>query len=87
MEGIAEEVKRVTKILSDSKVQSTIFDQPQMSQEQEVESVNLAQQTPNTNPFISQHRSNAHLESSNRLEVPQGFSPHRIFNIEIKNHE
>jgi len=28
-------------------------------------------------------QSNAHIESSNRLEIPRGFSP-ELFNIEIK---
>jgi hypothetical protein len=57
-----------------------------MSQDQEVESINLALQTPKTNHFISKSRSNVHVDSSNRLEVPQGFSP-QLFNIEIKKHE
>ena len=33
--------------------------------------------------MLDKSQSNAHLESSNRLEIPRGFSP-QLFNIEIK---
>jgi hypothetical protein len=33
--------------------------------------------------LIGKSQSNAHIESSNRLEIPRGFSP-ELFNIEIK---
>jgi len=60
-----------------------MFDQPQASLQQDIDSENHAQHISSSNKLISKSQSNGHLESSNRLEIPRGFSP-ELFNIEIK---
>jgi hypothetical protein len=60
-----------------------MFDQPQPSLQQEIDSENRAPIQSSSRKLIDKSQSNAHIESSNRLEIPRGFSP-QLFNIEIK---